>query len=646
MRLAGKKGIERSKSIGIASKEYKDFAELDFLSVKDILTGGGKMNAESIVEEKRRIFKFAPLEKARVFNNNMLEAEDRVFLKYHYKNALISYLQANKVDIDTVTENNPEGFEVLERARNYAIKEAQKATYRDASAFSNGLNALSRQSNVAKYALDALLPFKKTPANILKRGVEYSPAGLIDTVTRGVYKVAKGHMTATEFVDRLASGLTGTGILALGTWLASLGYLVGKPRDDEEEFKESIGAQSYAIQAYINGKMHSYTIDWAAPVSLPLFVGAEIYRLIENDEKMNLSTFFDSLGTIADPIFELSMLDGINNTLASVKNISEDEKEIPVIMRELITSYFGQGVPTFLGQITRTFADNTRRRTYMDKNSGIPTAVQYATQRQMNKIPGLVKKQEPYINEWGQAEVTENILERAFENLISPGYYSVEDNNEVNTELMKLARETAENTPNSIFPKAMPKYFDVNGERKDLTAKEYTKFQQTTGQKSFELLQKAFETDTYKSMTTEEKVDLIETVYDIAKVEGKQAVSDYESKDDWITWAVERGDDAIVNAALFKAKAGEEFFIKKDNMGGFKRAYDAGLDVDGYVQFFLGTKDLDAKDENGNVVTGLKQDRIEKKIREMDLTDEERAYYFSTYYPNEKNNPWKEHLKK
>ena len=504
---------------------------------------------------------------------------------------------------------------------------------------------MARSSKPAQYALDALLPFRKTPANILRRGIEYSPAGLISTLTRGVYKVATGNMTATEFIDNLSSGLTGTAIMAVGAMLSSLGFLTGKPRDDEEEFKESIGMQSYALQFHKDGKTHSYTIDWAIPACMPLFVGAEINRLIENDEQMNLSTFFDSLGTVADPIFELSMLDGINNTLSSVSNMGENEKEIPVILREMVTSYFGQGVPTLLGQITRTFADDTRRRTYMDKNSKIPTALQYAAQRQMNKIPGLVKKQEPYVNEWGKADVTENIFERAFENFFSPGYYSVSDENKVNSELIRLSKESTEETPIDVFPKSMPRYFNVDKKRKDLTAKEFTKFQETAGQESFELLQAGFDTDTYKSMTLDERVDFIKTVYDVAKIKGKQAVSDYEPSSDWVKWAIEKGDDAIVNAALFKAKAGEDYFIKIDNMNGFIKSYDAGLDVDGYTQFFLETKGINAKDENGKTVSGLKQKRLIEKLQSMDLTNEERAYYYSTYYENPKNNPWKAYLK-
>ncbi len=645
LKSTGKKGIERSKSIKPASKEYKDFAELDFEAVKNELTGGGKLNAESIIEERRTIFKFTPLEKFRIFSDNMLEAEDRLFLKAHYKSALISYLQANKIDVNTLTESNAQGFKTLERARSYAIQEAQKATYRDANSFSNALNVLARSSKPAQYALDALLPFRKTPANILRRGIEYSPAGLISTLTRGVYKVATGNMTATEFIDNLSSGLTGTAIMAVGAMLSSLGFLTGKPRDDEEEFKESIGMQSYALQFHKDGKTHSYTIGWAIPACMPLFVGAEINRLIENDEQMNLSTFFDSLGTVADPIFELSMLDGINNTLSSVSNMGENEKEIPVILREMVTSYFGQGVPTLLGQITRTFADDTRRRTYMDKNSKIPTALQYAAQRQMNKIPGLVKKQEPYVNEWGKADVTENIFERAFENFFSPGYYSVSDENKVNSELIRLSKESTEETPVDVFPKSMPRYFNVDKKRKDLTAKEFTKFQETAGQESFELLQAGFDTDTYKSMTLDERVDFIKTVYDVAKIKGKQAVSDYEPSSDWVKWAIEKGDDAIVNAALFKAKAGEDYFIKIDNMNGFIKSYDAGLDVDGYTQFFLETKGLNAKDENGKTVAGLKQKRLIEKLNSMDLTNEEKAYYYSTYYENPKNNPWKAYLK-
>lgn len=103
--------------------------------------------------------------------------------------------------------------------------------------------------------------------NILKRGVEYSPAGILDTVTRKAYQLKSGKISTAEFIDSLSAGLTGTGVMALGMWLASAGLLSGGLGDDkDDQFSKLQGEQEYALKIGDT----SYTIDWAAPAALPL----------------------------------------------------------------------------------------------------------------------------------------------------------------------------------------------------------------------------------------------------------------------------------------------------------------------------------------------------------------------------------------
>ena len=626
------KGIERSKRRFIP-KKYKDFAQTDYNMMEDIIKNGGKKEISSLINDQRKILP-GPIDKLRVFNDNMLESEDGFFLKRYYKYALASYLAANKADIDTLNTQNKEGYKLLEKARNYAIKEAQKATYRDASSFATALNNFSRTNRATNFITESILPFKKTPANILKRGIEYSPLGLIDTITRGTYKLAKKQYTASEFIDGLSSGLTGTGIVALGLWMASLGLLRGSSKDDKEEFEEMEGAQTYAV--YSGNK--SYTIDWAAPACIPLFIGAELYRLTENDEKLNVSTVIDSLATLSEPIFEMSMLDGLNSVFeAPSKN--PDDKAIVAITREMVTSYLGQAVPTLLGQTTRTFFDDTRRRSYADKNSSIPAWAQYAYQKQANKIPGLSKNQEPYIDNWGREQKTGNIYERAFENYFSPGYYSEENLSDVDIELMRLAEQATEDQ--NVFPQEAVKYFNVDKVRKDLTAKEYTTFQTVKGQKSYELISDIYNSEAYDDLTDEQRIDIITKLYKVANVVGKKSVSDYVSTDNWIEEAIEKGDSAIIAAAILKT-CGPDYA----STNGMYTALDNGVDMGTYIEFLNKTNGVKAdKDKNGKTIKNSKQDKIKKILQDMDATDEEKAYLFNSEYEGSKNNPWKAYLK-
>ena len=317
-KATGGQGIARTKTALSAlpfskRSEYLDFVREDFQKMKDVINGGGGKNPADVVRDNQKVFTsklMQPVEKAGKRNSKLLEAQDLAFKKIHYERALMQYLAANKIDLSTVTE------ETLNRGRNYAIREAQKATFADASAFASALNRLSRQHKAAQFLIEGNLPFKKTPVNILKRGVEYSPAGVLDAVTRKAYQLKTGKIGAAEFIDSLSAGLTGTGVMALGMWLASAGLLSGGLGDDkDDQFSKLQGEQEYALKIGDT----SYTIDWAAPAALPLFVGAEIVDLYRDSKtgEVPLSKLLESLTNLSEPMVNMSMLQGVKEAQQS-----------------------------------------------------------------------------------------------------------------------------------------------------------------------------------------------------------------------------------------------------------------------------------------------------------------------------------------
>lgn len=379
-KATGGQGIARTKTALSAlpfskRSEYLDFVREDFQKMKDVINGGGGKNPADVVRDNQKVFTsklMQPVEKAGKRNSKLLEAQDLAFKKIHYERALMQYLAANKIDLSTVTE------ETLNRGRNYAIREAQKATFADASAFASALNRLSRQHKAAQFLIEGNLPFKKTPVNILKRGVEYSPAGVLDAVTRKAYQLKTGKIGAAEFIDSLSAGLTGTGVMALGMWLASAGLLSGGLGDDkDDQFSKLQGEQEYALKIGDT----SYTIDWAAPAALPLFVGAEIVDLYRDSKtgEVPLSKLLESLTNLSEPMVNMSMLQGVKE---AIENVKFSNQEIPDIIFNSIASYMGQGVPTLLGQIART-TDDTRRRNYVEQGSAFPLASNGIAEKQI-----------------------------------------------------------------------------------------------------------------------------------------------------------------------------------------------------------------------------------------------------------------------
>lgn len=590
--------IQRTKSIAgslpFTGGEARQFAIDDYAKVEELITGGGKMNPSDIIRDRQRIFKTKIIEAARRGNFKLLEMEDRAFLKFHYTRALTQFITANKIDITSLNENDVEGFKKLSAAREYAIDEAQKATYRDASQLANALNKLSRTNKVTNLLVEALVPFKKTPINILKRGIEYSPLGLLETVTRGVRNFvrdsADNPYAANVFIDKLASGLTGTGILAVGAGLAAMGLLSGGEGDEpDDEFMKNAGAQGYSIT--IGDK--SYSIDWIAPMSLPLFVGVEMYKQMMENDGLSVKEMFDAIVMISEPVYNLSMLQGINNTIEAVKY---DDNPVTGAAINLAAGYVGQAVPTLSGQVART-ADDERRTIYTDKNSDIPGTLQVIAQRTANKIPWLNKTSPVYRDAWGRAEDTGTVSSRALENFLSPGYTGRTNLSPMEKELLRLYNATSES---GVLISKPTKYFTVGGQRIDLASEQYQTYVETRGQTAYTLTSQLTSSAAYRAMTDSEKAAAVKYVYEYATAIGKAKVSNYVA-DGWIADAIE----------------GQKYGVTP-------------LD---FMMFRLGKSRL-------NSDGSLTQDEVISLIDGLNISETAKDYLYGTQYASDKNNPY------
>lgn len=507
---------ERTKVVAV-KREYRDYAKADAekSDVINALKSGGKFNSENQVSEQRRIFKNRALEFMRTFNSNLLENEDLLFKNSHYIHALAGFLQARNIDLKNVDEKT------LWQARIYAVNEAMKATFNDVNKISTALSAAARSSEILDIAINGILPFKKTPVNIIRRGVEYSPIGLISALTKGSYDLKNGKISATEYIDGLGAGISGSVVFGIGMLLASLGYVTGGLGDDDEDkFRKLNGEQEYALNLF--GK--SYTIDWAAPSSIPFFVGVELMNTLrDDDEGFSLSDISDTAWNSLEPIVNLSMLSGVQSMIESVKYAAED-KSVLSLAGNIAKSYVSQAFPSVFGKLARTL-DDTRRSNYIDKNSQLSEYAQSFLNTMKSKIPGLEATRPEYINEWGQPESNGNVAERIFSNFVSPGYYSEVEYDSVNTEIYRIASVTGND---AVYPNYAQKSFSVNGKTKYLIADEYVKYAKAKGQYSYDYLKEFFNMSAYQSLTDEERADVIENLYKYANAKAKTEVSDYD----------------------------------------------------------------------------------------------------------------------
>lgn len=567
------KDVSHRTKVFKVNKKYREYAMKDFEEVKGLLTRGGKMNPSDIVQDRRKIFTsklFAPVEKFRKFNFDALELEDLIFLKKHYIHALGSVLQSRGLDVNNITEQQ------LKDARDYAINEAQKATYRDFSFFANMLNKLAHPTKNGKPVRDVAtkglavlvegaLPFKKTPINILKRGIEYSPIGIATSIGNAIIAGRRGEFSGAEFIDGITAGMTGTMIMGLGMLLQSMGWLVGGlGYDDEDALERLSGAQPYAIDFGefardlgfdVDGGV-SYTIDWMAPSSLPLLIGAEVSKALAQDEDGQIS---DLLLAIAEPMTELSFLQGVNDIIEGVAYSGENGLGVTgEVLTNLASTYVSQYFPTLTGQVARTF-DDTRRANFVDKSSAVPKTLQKTAQKILGKIPFAENQKIPYIDAWGRTEENDNFLLRAFENFVSPGYVSKIEDDKVNNELAKVYTNTGES---GVIPKKAGTSFPVNGKMVYLDAEKYVQYATDKGQYSRRYLEEMMSSGLYNGLSSDGKAEAIAFLFSYANAKAKSNVSDYDYREVSTYKTAAKLEDAGISPASY---AVAKFAMSKEN---------------------------------------------------------------------------------
>lgn len=561
-RVSGGK-LERSKSMVGLSKGDRALLQAawnDFSNVQETALSGGKYsefaNANKYIEEGRQVFKNKVLEKARKGNSKLLDREDLWFSRPHYAAAMASYCKQHGLTAEQIQRGKE-----TKNARAYAIREAQKATYRDATALSHLLSArfdeggeFGMAGKVGNMVVEGVLPFRKTPANILARGIEYSPIGLLNGIKQGLLDVRKGTKTGAEAIDSISAGLTGTGLLALGLYMAAQGLVRGHGSgdDNEKEYEELQGHQAYSLE--VDGK--SYTLDWLAPEALPFFVGVNLWEQgkMEDGEMPTMADWQEAIYHISEPLLEMSCLQSLNDMIDSV-SYSQDSGLID-IASSIATSYITQAFPTLFGQIER-IGEDLRYTTYTEENSFLTGDQQYTLGKISGKTPGEFQ-QIPYIDAWGRTKSTGTVTERAVNNLVNPAYVSQIESSDMEEELLRLYEATGEA---GVLPSRAAKYFNVGGARKDLTAEEYVKYATKKGQTSYSLLAKMTKTSAYKAMDDAEKAEAVAKVYEYANAVAKATVSNYKP-DGWVAKAIKTGKDTGIKleqyVPLYLAQSGVE----------------------------------------------------------------------------------------
>lgn len=508
--------------------------------------------------------------------NYVMDIGDRVFSQASFENSL-----QNQMILNNTTEITQDMIDI-------ARSESLQRTWNDNNNYTRFVLSVRGMLNNIKvpftngYGLgDVLIPFAKTPANLTKAIVDYSPAGLVNTIVEGnnLRKAITNRQYTSQmqhkFVQDLGKATAGTMLYVLGYALARAGITSGESDDDKDTanfLKNALGISSYSIK--IGNK--SFTYDWAQPLAAPLSITANVVNSRKNKEQALAESIIGSLDTAGSILLEQSFLESLNDVLSSndgvVSGIINEVLELP-----------SRAVPTLSKQIA-DMVDGTQRQSFV---YGKP--LESAVNNIKAKIPFVSKTLAPSVDTMGREIKKYGGKNNIFNVFLNPANVNAENVSKSAKEIYRLYEETGET---DIMPRVSPYYINQNGEKLTLNAEQRAEYQKVSGKIIEDSIEKLLRTSEYKNMSDEEKAEVINNVvnysYNIAK------------KD-------------VLNIELSNA---------------YEKAYEYSQigDISDYYSFKASIDDTD-KDTKKTSITNF--------LIESNLNDEQLAYLYAGYYSNE-----------
>lgn len=554
-----------------------------------------------------------------------LDVGDRGFYEATFTNSINNQLVLNNTT------------EVTQDMIDIATTEALQRTWQDNNAYTqavlsirNALNGKVGKKKGLSYGLgDILIPFAKTPANLTKAIIDYSPVGLVNTLVSGVKlknSLQTGQYTSQlqhKFVQNLGKATAGSFLYVLGYALAKLGITSGEADDDKDVknfMKNSLGISSYSIK--IGDK--TFTYDWAQPVSAPISIMTNIVNS-ENKGKALLEGIVGNMDTAGSILLEQSFLQSINEVL------NDNDGIVSGVINQVL-NLPSRAIPTFSKQIA-DMVDGTQRTTF---EYGKP--IESSVNSLKAKIPGLSKTLPASVDTLGN-EIQKYGGDNGLWNvMLNPSNVNKGKLSEVGQEIYNVYKDVGDKT---IFPRTAPYYIDNKGEKITMNAEQRSKFQTISGKYVENSLSALMKDSAYKKLSNEQKSNIINEIvsdsyskakYDVLKIDSKEykkkretlnivsAKSYYNYKfktegmkkdKDKINVIVNSSYSNIEKQVLYEnyilSDADKKYAIVKDL---FKNKPD-GLNINKYLKYKLADSNeefkADRKDdgtEDGKAITG------------------------------------------
>lgn len=537
------------------SRESRALAESLYAENREMLAGSAdKWDMNGLLRQYRRYFGESKpgqaMDAVRQFTYDLLEKGDTPFVRSAFLDNAAQYIEAQGyTSLDQVPQ----------KVVDHAAQQAMEATFKDACALASWLNGIKRRGGAAGGAADIILPFTTTPVNILRRTVDYSPAGAVQALLD--FRAGR----RTDAADDIARALTGTGAILIGMLLAKYGLATGAADDDKDKaaLDRATGESPYSLFGRV-------AYEWAQPVGTQLAMGARIWDAVKDQEEVS-DALLNVLYAGGDTLMDMTILSNLQDLLKGYGSPTETVGET------LIQGFAGQMTPSLFGAVARTL-DGTVRTSYTGGG-----AWDNAMAGIKAKLPGLSATLPASVNVKGEENRrVEPLPLRALQEMVNPSSVNAGTRNAVDEEVYRLYEATGGKT---MFPQVSPYKIEREGVDVPLTGAERAQFQTTQGRSYYSIIGEMLDSEDYRGMGPEQQVKYFELVNQYAKAVAMEEATDgaYES-DRYVELAQTARKELGLSEAeyllLYTQYGGATM-----NGDGIRAAYQEGVDPEAYLRY-------------------------------------------------------------
>lgn len=494
----------------------------------------------------------------------------------------------------------PEGVKTEELIEFWAHERALEACYQNGSLTSSGMTKLKQ--GLGEMSKDWLgfdimsqttSPFVQVPGNMISRGVQYTPLGVLGNTARTVSELATNNFNQKRFVDETSRNLVGLGLTGGAVAAANKGLTTGAYSDDPDKknAQRNAGELEYALN--ILGTQ----IDMS---DIPVVGGkiqgaAQMYDTLKQNMGVDDKTLVDMIisnyenGTLSEALSAgikgdieaqvgTSAMQGYNRLFGGNSSYTTTDSIMDNIS-DTIKSAKTQLVPSLLRQAA-AFSDTNKR------DLGEYGSDEYYNNLVKNSIPGLRQTMPEKIDAQGQP-ILQNQgrtgLTKALENFILPYTISQPQYSDISSEANRLSESLGSDADVAYTPSfARKDAKTLLGD--DYSEEAYYNLRKEYGDTITELNNALINSEEYKNASDSVKATAMENMNKAAKaitqskhgkdVSNSVAAAYENSLDDAVAKAMETAKSSVSGSEL----KGEGYTANQVTKAMYEAGDQEGLD--------------------------------------------------------------------